>query len=114
MVDYAVMGQRLRRRRSQAGLTQEQVAKELRVTPAYISRIERGTTRLSLKMLGRICNVIGAEPGYVISGSVPGEPAYLKEEWMTLMESMPPHKRAFAVDILRLIHQFEVNRSDPQ
>ena len=106
MVDYAVMGRRLKRKRSQAGLTQEQVARELRVTPAYISRIERGTTRLSLKMLGRVCDVIGADPGYVISGSIPGEPAYLKEEWMTLMESMPSHKRALAIDILRLIHQF--------
>lgn len=108
MVDYAVMGRRLRRRRNQAGLTQAQMAKELRVTSAYISRVERGTTRLSLKMLGRICDVIGADPGYVISGSIPGEPAYLKEEWMTLMESMPPRTRTFAIEILRLIHQFEV------
>lgn len=107
MVDYAVMGRRLRRRRNQSGLTQEQVAKELRVTAAYISRVERGTTRLSLKMLSRICDVIGADPGYVISGSIPGDAKYLKEEWMTLMESMPPHKRALAIEILRLIHQFE-------
>lgn len=107
MVDYAVMGRRLRRRRNQAGLTQEQVAKELHVTAAYISRVERGTTRLSLKMLSRICDVIGADPGYMISGSIPGESKYLKEEWMTLMESMPPHKRALAIDILKLIHQFE-------
>ena len=111
MVDYAVMGQRLRRRRSQAGFTQEQVARKLHVTPTYISRIERGTTRLSLKMLDRICDVIGADPGCVISGSIPREPKYLKEEWMTLMESMSPHKRSLAIDILRLIHQFEDNQS---
>lgn len=110
LVDYAVMGRRLQRRRTQAGLTQEQVARALRVTPAYISRIERGTTRLSLKMLGHICEVIGTEPGHVLSGSTPGEPEYLKEEWMTLMESMPPHKRTLAVEILRLIQQFKENK----
>lgn len=109
MVDYAVMGRRLQRRRTQAGLTQEQVAAKLRVTPAYISRIERGTTHLSLKMLSRICDVIGADPGYVLSGSVSETPEYLKEEWMTLMKSMPPRKRALAVEILRLIHQYKDN-----
>jgi len=106
LVDYAVMGRRLRRRRTMAGLTQEQVARELRVTAAYISRVERGTTRLSLKMLSRICDVIGADPGHVISGSIPEKPAYLKEEWTTLMEDMPPHKRTLAIEMLRLIHQF--------
>ena len=109
MIDYAVMGQRLQRKRTQAGFTQEQVARKLRVSPAYLSRIERGTTRLSLKMLGRLCDVIGADPGHVVSGSIPGKPMYLQEEWLTLMDAMPPHTRALAIDILRLLHQFGDN-----
>ena len=109
MIDYAVMGRRLKRRRNQAGLTQEQVARELRVTSAYISRVERGTTRLSLKMLSRICDVIGADPGQIISGSIPSKPEYLKEEWTALMESMSPPARSLAIEILRLIHQFGDN-----
>lgn len=106
VVDYALMGRRLQKKRTQAGLTQEQVARMLRVTPAYISRIERGTTRLSLKMLTRLCEVIDVNPGYILTGSVPHKPEYLREEWADLMESMPAGKRALSVAILRLIHQF--------
>lgn len=106
MVDYAVMGRRLAKQRTAAGLTQEQLARRLKVTPAYVSRIERGTTRLSLKMLTRVCDELGVNPGYILTGSIPEEPEYLQEEWMALMRSMPADKRALAVDMLKLIHQF--------
>lgn len=45
------LGQRVRNIRINMGLTQNQVAEELMVTPGYISNVENGRTAMSLRIL---------------------------------------------------------------
>ena len=44
-------GEMIKRLRIEAGLTQGDVAKQLDVTPGYISNVEKGRTALSLRLL---------------------------------------------------------------
>lgn len=44
-------GEQIKNYRINLGMTQNQVAKELDVTPGYISNVENGRTAMSLKLL---------------------------------------------------------------
>ena len=44
-------GERIKEYRISLGMTQGQVAKELEVTPGYISNVENGRTAMSLRLL---------------------------------------------------------------
>ena len=56
MEDY---GKRIRQYRVDLGLTQNQVAMEMGVTPGYISNVEKGRTAMSLRMLVYYAKIMG-------------------------------------------------------
>ena len=51
MVDYKVIGLRLKTYRQQAGLTQETVAERAGITVVYLSKIENGHVRPTIDLL---------------------------------------------------------------
>lgn len=55
-IDYIDIGKRIRTLRTQAGITQEFLAEQLDLTPAYLSRIERGKTKAGLSTLVAVAN----------------------------------------------------------
>jgi transcriptional regulator with XRE-family HTH domain len=54
-------GEGLRRARKQVGLTQAEVAREIGVTPPYISNVEAGRVNLTLGQLFNLADAIGVE-----------------------------------------------------
>ena len=52
-------GEQIKSYRINLGLTQNQVAKELEVTPGYISNVENGRTAMSLRMLIYYAKLMG-------------------------------------------------------
>ncbi len=57
---------RLRDVRKDKGLTQVQLAEEAGIHQSVISRIEAGTTAVSLDILERLCEALDCEPGDLI------------------------------------------------
>lgn len=49
----------LRAAREAAGLTQVELAKKLRITQSYLSKVERGERRLDLMQLRQFCTALG-------------------------------------------------------
>lgn len=56
------MGTNVRRARSAAGLTQEQVALEAEIDLTYMGAIERGRRNPSILVLARIAEALSVEP----------------------------------------------------
>ena len=52
-------GARIKELRLQMGLTQNQVAEELNVTPGYISNVENNRTAMSLRVLTYYAKLVG-------------------------------------------------------
>ena len=52
-------GARIKELRIQMGLTQNQVAEELNVTPGYISNVENNRTAMSLRILTYYAKLVG-------------------------------------------------------
>ncbi|MDO4256347.1 MAG: helix-turn-helix transcriptional regulator [Kocuria sp.] len=57
----SIVGARLRELRHNRGLTQEQLAEQLGVTPRYLAGIERGERNLSLDTLDALAKGLGVE-----------------------------------------------------
>lgn len=57
-MDYVRMGDILRERRVEYGLTEAQLAKIAGISPAHYSRIERGVGRVSLETLVKLAEAL--------------------------------------------------------
>lgn len=62
------MHTRIRRAREQQGYTREQFAEKLDVSVSYLAELERGRTGISVKLLIKICDLLGLSADYVLFG----------------------------------------------
>ena len=62
------MGERIKAAREGAGLTQEQLAERIEVSPQYISDLERGVVGVSIPTLKRLCLVLGISSDSILFG----------------------------------------------
>ena len=86
----ADVGARIRSLRTAKGLTQAQLADPL-YTKAYISMLESGRTRASMKALEHIAGVLGVKPSDLLGGgSAPSTPQFQFVEARRLLEQGQP------------------------
>ena len=62
------MHMRIRQAREERGYTRERFAECLDVSVSYLAELERGRTGLSVKMLIKICNLLGLSADYILFG----------------------------------------------
>ena len=58
-MDYVRMGDILRERRAEYGLTERQLAKFVGISPVYYSQIERGVCHIDLETLVKLAEAFG-------------------------------------------------------
>lgn len=63
------MHTRIRHARESMGYTREKFAEKLDVSVSYLAELERGRTGISVKMLVKVCNVLGLSADYVLFGA---------------------------------------------
>ena len=63
------MHTRIRQAREKMGYTREKFAEKLDVSVSYLAELERGRTGISVKMLTKVCNVLGLSADYVLFGA---------------------------------------------
>ncbi len=62
------MHTRIRKARENMGYTREKFAEKLDVSVSYLAELERGKTGISVKMLTKVCNILGLSADYVLFG----------------------------------------------
>ena len=63
------MGQRITARRKALGMTQEELAEKLDVSPQMISNLELGKKAIRPENLARVCAVLNLSADFVLTGS---------------------------------------------
>lgn len=63
---------RIRKAREEQGYTREKFAEALDVSVSYLAELERGRTGVSVKMLVKICKVLGLSADYILFGDERG------------------------------------------
>ena len=69
LMDWALIGKRIRNRRLQRNLTQEQLATYADTSNIYISKIENGIANPTLPILNNISEALGCSLAYIIDGT---------------------------------------------
>ena len=62
------IGSRLKKRRKQLHLTQENMAEKLNISIKHYGEVERGNAGLSLENLVEVSNILGVSLDYLIKG----------------------------------------------
>ena len=102
-IDYSVIGERLKKARKDKGLTQEELAEKLDISIAFLSRVERGSSKVNLKRLTQICEILGITEGEILTGVSSKSQNYLDSEFSELLKNCTPEKQKLIYDIARVI-----------
>ena len=111
IIDYKLIGNRIRERRIQKGFTQESVAEYLNISVSYISRIERAGTKISLETLVKIASFLDTAPGFLIDGTVLKSGNYLHGELGEVVSSFDPDKMKLLLELAHSINNYKPSLS---
>lgn len=103
MIDYKVIGNRIKQVRTKKGITQEELAEMLGVSPEYCSKIECGKTKINLERLSQISVIFDIEIEYLISGTVYESKFYLKEDIADSISKLDSCKLKAINDIINIV-----------
>ncbi len=67
-IDYKAMGQRIRAKRLELGLTQEKLAEMAEISPSHIGEIERGTSICSLAVIANLATILDMNLDALVKG----------------------------------------------
>ena len=105
--DYSVIGRRIKNARLAKKLKQEELADEIDVSFAYMSRVERGKSKVNLRRLTQIAEVLNVSPGYLLTGSNVSSKDYLKEDFKDILAKCTPEQQKFIYKVSELV--FKMN-----
>ena len=106
-LDYTIIGERLKKARTDKKMTQERLAEKLDVSIAFLSRIERGNSHVNLKRLSQICEILGVSEGYILHGASSNSENYLTSEFNDILNSVSPEKQKLIYKIAKVICEEE-------
>lgn len=97
------LGAKVKKLRTSNGLTQEEVAKALDVTPGYISNVENGRNLMTLRMLSYYAELTGVSLDY-LAGSVDKnyQNTALDNEIMQLVQKMDADTKEKLISTIRI------------
>lgn len=103
MFDYKVVGNRIKSMRRQVNITQRQLAKELNLSVAYISKIERGKTPINLKRLVQFSEIMNVPISYFLTGSMENKISYMAQDFKELLDECTPEKQKCILDVAKIV-----------
>ena len=101
------MYMRIRKAREDQGYTREKFAEKLDVSVSYMAELERGRTGISVKMLIKVCNLLGLSADYVLFGSERAEDAKRLDAIHRIDEKYLPVLDAVTTELLELSQKEE-------
>lgn len=102
-MDFRAIGARLKRAREQAGMTQEDLAAELDMSPTHISVLERGVKAPKLETLVNIANALHVSSDYLLQDVVDCSTEGLASELSVAISKLPQHAQERVIDAVRAL-----------
>ena len=102
-LDYSVIGQRIKQARLAKNLTQEDLAEQIDISVAFLSRVERGNSHINLKRLNQLCRLLDVSEGYILNGASSNSTNYLSSEFNEILNSVSPEKQKLIYKLSQVI-----------
>ena len=105
-MDWGSIGGRIRKQREYLGLTREQFAEKLDITPKFCSDIELGLKGMSVPTLCRIAETLSLSTDYILFGQSrgAGQPDRL-QAIAPMLESLTPGQLPYIEAVLKTVIQ---------
>ncbi len=105
-MDWILIGGRIRKQREFLGLTREQFAEKLEITPKFCSDIELGVKGMSVPTLCRIADTLGLSTDYILFGkSTKKDQSKGLDAIAPMLESLTPGQLPYIEDVLKSVIQ---------
>ena len=93
---------RIRKAREEQGYTREKFAEKLDVSVSYMAELERGRTGISVKMLVKVCRLLGLSADYVLFGKERTEDEHRLDAIRRIEDKYLPVLDAVTAELLAL------------
>ena len=100
-VDYKAIGQRIKIARIKKGVTQEAVADLIDITPAHMSNVETGKTKVSLPTLIAIANALSVSVDTLLCDNVIASKIVFEKEANDIFSDCDEYEVRFLVDLMK-------------
>ena len=101
MIDYTILGKKIKYYRKLKKLTQEQLAEELDLSLGFTSQVERGVTKMSLDTLIDLCDSLGCSVGDILEHAQVGFKNKSTNDFLTLYEQLPQRDQTLFYHMLK-------------
>ena len=111
-LDYSVIGSRIKQARLAKNMTQEDLADQIDISVAFLSRVERGNCHINLKRLNQLCGLLDVTEGYLLNGASSSSQNYLDKEFTDLIKSVSPAKQKLIYNVAKTIAETETDEEE--
>lgn len=103
IIDYKLLGKRIKEKRVQKGKTQEQVGEMLEISNEYVSKLETGSVRISLRRLAEISLLLDVPIDFFITGIIKEAPEYKENELIKTLEDLSSKEKDVIYNVIKQI-----------
>ena len=100
-IDYKAIGQRIKIARIKKGITQEAVADVIDITPAHMSNVETGKTKVSLPTLIAIANALSVSVDTLLCDNVIASKVIFEKEAKDIFSDCDEYEIRFLVNLMK-------------
>lgn len=103
-MDWVAIGGRIRKQREYLGLTREQFAEKLDITPKFCSDIELGIKGMSVPTLCRIASTLSLSTDYILFGKQEKkDKSWAFKGLSPMIESVTPSQLPYLESVLKAV-----------
>lgn len=102
-MNYYEIGQRIRKFRKAANLSQEQLAEQIGISVTHMSHIETGNTKLSLPVFVEIARVLSVQTDALLYDTPELSKTSLKQELSDLLDTCSVKEAYILTDMLKAL-----------
>lgn len=99
-INYRKLGESIKSKRKSIGLTQEQLAEKIDLSPTHISNIETGKAKLSLPALVLICDVLKCSTDELLFGCIKDSATLYELEFHEYLKSCSALELRIILDVV--------------
>ncbi len=113
-LDYAALGERVRKFRKKKGLTQAILGEQVGIEPSNISHIERAASKVGLSTLVKIANALSCSVDDLLCDSIVCEREAYENQLVRLTNDCAPEELRFIADLVQAVMDIIKKRTSGQ
>ena len=98
-----IIGRRIQEIRKQRGLTQEQMAERVNISPHYLSALERGVYNIKLDLLVDILNILNCSADEVFQDVVGSSSKIKASQLSEKLKGLPVHEQRKILEVIEIM-----------